>query len=358
MFLRRRSLATMLMLLLGITPFGLQGLQAADSTVTKAALESGLKEREAYFRRVSIAWRQQRVRELDTHNSPQNSEDPTDATTIDDREFILDAGRWRYSRSGPELIPSEGRVADGSTTVVWNGTTEKMYLAVGPTSKTGSIKASTRRLIDQGDLRAIALSFRPYTWLRESFGNNYKLLTTPGVIGDATCVVVERARANLRATVWFDVHRSFLPLRYTSESGGRPRTSVDIEYTRDVSGAWVPQSWNVMLAPGDLSSASVRLPVGVNNRSDNLFAYNFPVDTWVSDHRTGEEFIVRGNDEKRPVLESELMRGVTYNELLNSASGQAGFPVSNRVSVTSICLLGLLGAVVVLAIVLVVRRVS
>jgi len=91
---------------------------------------------------------------------------------------------------------------------------------------------------------------------------------------------------------------------------------------------WAPQGWKYIIATVD---GNVRMQVDARitkyefntDIPNSTFEFEFPVGTAVNDGRTGGRHIVREDDEIREVTRDELARGATYEDLLESESGQA-----------------------------------
>jgi hypothetical protein len=59
---------------------------------------------------------------------------------------------------------------------------------------------------------------------------------------------------------------------------------------------------------------------GEQRLPEDVFEPTFPAGAWVTDHRTGSQWIVRDDGSKRWITPSEIERGVTRAELVATGS--------------------------------------
>jgi hypothetical protein len=183
------------------------------------------------------------------------------------------------------------------------------------------------------------------------------VVTTNANINGTPCWHLRQTRGRntkLRESLWLNPLQDFVVVRYVEGVAENPFAQVDIDYDVDSSGVPVPTSWNAALLASDgtiLESYGIEVKdYQINHDIDSTqFHIDFPVGTWVDDRQKGGQFLVQ-QDGPRPITPAELRRGVSYEELLSSETGEAGisqWKTSSRVLWT----VSLVAAVVVVALV-------
>lgn len=161
----------------------------------------------------------------------------------------------------------------------------------------------------------------------------------------------------LQRSMWLDPLRDFLVVRYAHEVAGTPSSQVDIDYGTDSSGVPVPISWTAVLLGANgaiMQSYAIQVrDFKVNHDVDSSqFRIAFPVGAWVDDRQQGVQYLVR-RDGHRLITPAELRRGVSYEELLSTDSGEAGLPLRSWLTIRMFVAVG----VVVLAVVIALRHI-
>jgi hypothetical protein len=106
----------------------------------------------------------------------------------------------------------------------------------------------------------------------------------------------------------------------------KPTVAIDAKYLRHEAVGWLPIGWKIKsFAPTGLLKSQIDTSVTAHefNRvySADTFRIAFPPGTWVSDQRNGREYIVR-EDKQREILPAEIQAGMTYDEIVNSETGE------------------------------------
>jgi hypothetical protein len=110
----------------------------------------------------------------------------------------------------------------------------------------------------------------------------------------------------------------------------------------------MPANWKTVeyLPKGTLKESSQFEVTGYTINKplpEELFDFKFPVDTWVTNYKNKTDYIVREDGGKRLITEAERMRGVTYERLLETESGEAGLRPHGRKPWQIFLALGFLG---------------
>jgi hypothetical protein len=131
---------------------------------------------------------------------------------------------------------------------------------------------------------------------------------------------------------------SYAPVQLTGLSGDTPFFDLKMEYGNSVRGIPVPTSWSVSgVSTAGALIESVRATVTSTDLDTapaaELFDLSFPDGTMVSDMRPtvggGELRTYLATDKgEREVLDAELLRGATIDQLRATRSGEAGLPES------------------------------
>ena len=121
--------------------------------------------------------------------------------------------------------------------------------------------------------------------------------------------------------MWVDPMRNYLPLRYAIREKGEERWVVEVSYKEIAHEGWKPASWrSSLLYQGDVwqSSAIDMTHCTINQPvPQSEFAPQLPIGTWVQNIDTKDTYILRENNERRPVRKGEF-DGRNYKTLLET----------------------------------------
>jgi hypothetical protein len=182
-------------------------------------------------------------------------------------------------------------------------------------------------------LAPVIVSFRG---LSPSLGgvnfDNLKLLDGV-VLNGRECVVVEESgRSESIATRVYFLDRvlNYCMIKMEVKIGDTVGNELNVDYAPHPICGFAPKSWRhiaLHTATGETlrtETASVT-QISINEATDDsAFELDFPAGTVVSDNNRGKQFIVRPDGSERDIVSDELRRGASYDDLLNTETGEAG----------------------------------
>jgi hypothetical protein len=150
----------------------------------------------------------------------------------------------------------------------------------------------------------------------------------------------------------------FAILRFTRMVNERIALKIDLYYQRSGDDGWIPAAWDIITMDTDLDRPRLNCHASVTlfqinpPLADTEFQLAFPVGTRVRDLRAtpaeGGYYIVRNDEQKRKITPDELRRGATYQQMVDTESGQAGVA---RISLGRLLGLAAVGGVGLIAVV-------
>jgi hypothetical protein len=168
------------------------------------------------------------------------------------------------------------------------------------------------------------LSFEFSKW------ENWRVASSGIIVDGRNCVALDWSDAEKLERFYIDAERGHVIVRKESSTKNRISFRQDINYKSDKEFGWIPFSWSATLhraSDAQVQSAgrAVLLEFAFNTEiPDTELDFQLPEGTEVQDERSGERYIVRKDKTKRHITEDELKRKPTFDQLLNSESGQAG----------------------------------
>ncbi len=319
-----------------------------QSTPTVEQVEQAWESRQLRTRTANFEWKEMNFiskgalgprldsNRKSTKNLPQMP--PTDITMEMSRSVSFDAGLLRFSRTGTEFNLVSGTCGEVSYVAAFYGDEYKSFFQEGPVwggqiAPVGFVSTDSRHLAhDKFHDLPILLTYRgcdPTTcgWnLRDFSLDPHKV----AVVDGHKCVFLNRSfQSQTNDTFWVDPQRDFIVLRVVSSRPGKT-TTVDISYREDPSHGWVPSTWQ-SVAVGAISgrlfqqSNATITAWEINvDIAPSTFQLYFPTDTVV---REGDDtYLVRRDGGRRRITDAEIRRGASYDEMLNTESGQAAIP--------------------------------
>jgi hypothetical protein len=249
--------------------------------------------------------------------------------------FVIkfDGAKTRAFYDAPPILLGGRLALDERTTdlTTFDGTT-----GMGLSTHTAEGLYPSGRILAVPESLARTTLYMPVAWHYRASETDLLLLTDDKLIdtgdtgiSDGRRCLIFQEQTRRRQQFWSDPTRLYCIARYFwLLDDGTPRTTIDIEYTEDSSHGPVPTKWVVrefdtdgsLMQQEDVKVISYEIN---NDISAEEFRIAFPPGTYVSDQRSRERYIVRESGNNRPVTEPERRGGATYQQLLNSESGQA-----------------------------------
>lgn len=345
--LRHQSRGCWALLILG-AGFNLPSLAAPPAREAEYTLEA-----------VEKAWRvrQQKVRTFRFHcderqtytkgsylsgkkpepSNPHRLVVPPETTTYDTSfSMTMDGDKLRYFSSNFTLT-TEGKLVPQKGTTVSTSVGVKDLQEPGATSyPRGNILppvADGLSITAPGQV-ALLLTFRPLhpaTIYFRNVARRYVVVPGRSVFAERSCVQLKEVGTDPRfpiTSVWLDPERDFVVVRMVQDSPTGPLSQLTFEEFRQTENGWVPLKWTKTSLNSD-GSVSTSCRASVRHFTLNVlmdekeFELEFPPGTWVTDGREKTRYILKEGGEKRIILGEELVGQASYEQLLNTETGQA-----------------------------------
>jgi hypothetical protein len=178
-------------------------------------------------------------------------------------------------------------------------------------------------------VRPLLLYMRPFEF-ENSRWEDWKIANSTTIADGRKCLTLERSHGANRERFYVDPERDYVVVRIENTSVNQVIFKEDISYKADKDFGWVPLTWSSTMykrANGDVREATrgILLEYGFNKEIPaKEFDLELPEGTEVQDDRSGERYIVTKAKSKRLITADELRHKITYDQLLNSKSGEAG----------------------------------
>ena len=237
-----------------------------------------------------------------------------------------------YSYDGYLFSSQTGQPVRQQYFSAFNGTDSKIYWPQGLDRMPSGVVRREARCIDAGNIhaRAILVTYRS---LNPDMGITWREFTVSnrrGYVRDVPCIILEQKPvpgSYQHTSYWIDPQQDYSIRRYMLTQNQQVIEKLDINYTRDGAQGWVPTSWEGVRfgrdrsAPKESFSASVKSFLFNNCAEVGDADIRFPPGTWVGDEKAKKNYLVKPTGEHRTITDEE--RDATYEQLLNSESGQA-----------------------------------
>jgi hypothetical protein len=273
---------------------------------------------------------------------------PSEASFEIQMSFFLDAkGRQRLDRRGKEWCDEKQGYGPQTTIDIFDGQFRRFFSPESPVpypcvqitkgGNSGSIILSNVQLLP------VIMAYRPLDATLGVFKRQDLLMSgDEGIVDGRNCIVLRQESADSKNTIWVDVARDYLPIRYFTTRRGRITKQVEVSYSKDERFGWVPSSWNILLfdTEGHLwqSFSATKVECEFNQEiPDQAFEVTYPVGTWVNDYPNKETYLLLKNGKKRPILPGEYT-GKNYDELLYGKS--MSWAEIRRRAIVVTCLVG------------------
>lgn len=323
----------------------------AHSATTVAQVAEAWSARASLIRDARVEWVEETI--IPKHSRIKGYPNTAEPVPADDVVFsqrysavIKGPSLLRIERAGSEWRDDTGALSDATTSVVSvtkPGETKRLGSAPGtPTGDHpwGYIEPERGRTSDY-HLKRYAPVFtfcRPFApdVLRDDIRTG--AVSANSMIQNRECVVLRiPAERGREATYWLDPEKDFVVVQAIWDFPKRQdRLAVDyVTMPGDAKVPWRPSAWS--FSSWDVTSATPQLKESVTARvtrwslnegaDDAEFELEFPPGTWVialDDRGDRSDYLVKDADARRPIYDSELDRGATYEELLKTEPGTAG----------------------------------
>jgi hypothetical protein len=316
------------------------GTAAWARSPTTAEIERAWAERERRLASGSIEWSEQVLNPRGSLSWMMTEErvfPELDTTTTETKTFAWDGARMSYRMRGDRsavdqsaFVPFEHRsVVGGKTGSRSLGRNQSVAYPMGTVLPPGALE-------NREDIELIPAML----WARplDARGAAIDIVKArlrgdrPVVDGRPCAVLEERKPGGRMINRWFiDDGRGFAVLRYEVEVGGNTKIRVDLTYEDDATLGPVPKGWRTLwfTGKGNLQwerTATVVARAVPFRPGEGEFELDFPAGAWVHDRIRGVSYLVTSDGQERVVNDSELARGASYRDLLDSEEGLGGLP--------------------------------
>lgn len=354
---------------------------SAGDPVTIEQISAAWREREEIFKSADVEY----VKTGRLVRPPRRTQEPIpelDAPGGAEQNvrlrLVLDGELYRHEREGKQWDMNSGSFQEFEYVVLYDGADFHKYAAF-PTSNEETHNVGTTIIGDDARQRSANLreqhnvplvqALRPmnprFGCIFTSYRNPWRLGDPNATLHEKPCIILENEfRDGKPAIQWWLGREPGFPLRRIKiMQGAQPVMQIDVEYREDPSWGMLPVRWSATryLANSGKLRESYDVDVtriAINQPVDrSFFRADYPVGTYVrevpekgGDHR----YVALEGGARREVTPDELARGVSYEELLQTKSGQAGIPASGTGAVWLVAVGG--AAALLLAAYLYLRR--
>ncbi|MHB1426674.1 MAG: LolA-like protein [Gemmataceae bacterium] len=258
---------------------------------------------------------------------------PTDTTVEFAVSIHFHEAKVRYAYEGQEWSDNIKGYRNIKYTSVFDGVEAKDLHPEGvgyATWPIGVIRdGSTYRDAQMFRVRPVLFTFRPLVPEIRPFDIGSMTVTTGRVMIDGrSCVELERRAPGTGTSVflWLDPARDFVIVRQRIIERVQTVNQINIQYRADTASGWTPSGWTIVnhIASGHLYDAAECTVTDseFNVEVDpSLFTLSFPPGSRVQDQKRKEDWVIKLNGEKRPLVRED--RGATHDQIINSNPGEA-----------------------------------
>lgn len=307
-------------------------VSAYDDAVNMNSIVTAWRGREAQVSSLDFSWHgsefQSGMARRGGRGATRRESERQDFSFEHRMRFVVDSGdRVRLEYHGKEWSPAKGEPVAKDMIDIHERETRHLFFPHGTIGFPNAHITESNESVIARDVRLLPLlmNYRPFHQTLGWFDPaRLKLTDQRGVVDGRSCLVLRHTNqsAGTDETVWVDPARSFIPLRCWIAQNGRTTFDIEIAYTANQEHGWIPTSWsNTWLDErGDIinSKSSIVDDHKINQPvAAELFKIEYPAGTWVHDYLTDEEYILRAEGERRPILPGEF-NGRNYEQLLRS----------------------------------------
>lgn len=208
----------------------------------------------------------------------------------------------------------------------------RFYFQTGPHPHGEIHESAAIDSMDYSGNRAVRFILRPLSTHKQLIKDGYVFSkrTEEGDDAAAYLILEYRAANGATRTLWLDPRLDYAVVKGTRTAKGTVSEKFRVSHHEPgVDGQAILKGWDI-----ELTFRGQKLPFltikcsSVESRehapvfSEDYFRPAFPTGTWVVDHRTGENYIQREDGQRRDITEEELSRGIGYQRLLNTETGE------------------------------------
>ncbi len=304
---------------------GIPRLALADVSVSEIVSRWGQRQRAV--KAVDIEWREHKwsLSARGERNAKSTRNTKAEDSEMKKRVWILDTMlRYRF------LDVATQRSFDGA----WNGTSTKtLHSAFGKRDYPAGFRSKKANSPDIYVMhtKPILLAFRPVETKMNGFNSDQlKVVDRHARVGGSDCVIlsVQRPAASTTMMLWVAQSLGFCVVRCTYSVKGTLRRQIDISYSEQPVAQYVPTGWKISQYGGNgktvLATRATVTKCEINPElTARDFDISFPVGTWVTDmcEKEVRDYIVQEDEDERRVTKSELVSGVSYDQLYRSKEG-------------------------------------
>lgn len=304
-------------------------------THTTIGVQQAWRRRGDSVKSVRIRWAERHCVVKGAHTIPPTDPDskgvrsfPAANVTFDTTGLLLLAGsRMRFESEGARPHWENSELVQRHYISTFDGEIAKTLKAPAATRKFPQgliLKERNNADVDTIELEPLLMHIRIHDPATSPFGGMEGFQRQPGstMIDGEECFAMAAGPRYL----WVSPTKQYAIVRHELRTarGGTAR-QTDIRYALN-GDWWIPASWKFIKndAEGNLASSvdgTVTETLLNAEFADAEFRIDFPVGALIQDLRSGEQYMVREEGERRLILNSELP--TTYEEISRTSSGNA-----------------------------------
>ena len=258
---------------------------------------------------------------------------PRQKTVYDDHfSLVMDVDNMRYEAQ-TVIRNRDDQIVPYARTEAWNGSQMQALIHPGGAwSHPQGYTMNARYVSDRWDdlsLRALLLTYRPFHpnfCFFDNFTARFHVVPGEHAVQGRACVLLQdrpRGPGQVRNSLYLDPERSFIPLRF-SEGEGKWASVLTFHEHRLVDGIWAPFHWTCNCgartsAESKVAECELNVPI-----EGSEFQLDFPEGTWVFENGDSSGHIVQERGRRRPVTDTELTSGRSYDDFLATETGAFG----------------------------------
>lgn len=308
---------------------------AADPTL--ADIERAWKEREKALKSGRIEWTEHTLFARGSIIPKSAGEDrivPNEDISIkSNKTYIWDLNRMKYHSEGRSPESNGTRFVPTTVTCVCGGSKGSRTLRHNTSIEFPRGLILKGGTLDPQEARENVELIPVLLWLRplDVHGINInisscRLLPEKRRVGGRDCVVLRKTQG-MRHDEWaVDIQRNYIITRYELIVDNKSIVNTELDYTANTGTGWSLSKWHTVWLNNDggLSTdrhGNVTTCVVGESADPSQFELEFPRGTWVNDTIRNLEYILTSDGSERIVTQGEILKGIPYRELLQTASG-------------------------------------
>lgn len=315
---------------------GLFAYRAKGDEVTIADIQEQWKQHQEKLKSFSFTWNTTRFDRAGTLTDPLAAAagkriPEADKYTEFQRSLLYDRGSIRLTDQGEYYGPLKDGTddfRDTSITFTWNGSHYNEFYDADNHYPNGNISRSEAACFNDAQFNWILKATCAKAPNRLNL-TNYRVASTPSKDGIDHIVLRKKKVSTLDIVeLWVQAKPPYLVTKLIAQAGGATVGWTEIGYrVDDASQLTIPQSMKYVFLDPDrkyknlIESEIVSSSLNPETHPHD-FEVSFPVGSLVVDDSVSprESYILREGGEKRIISDEELLRGATYDQLLNSGA--------------------------------------